>query len=108
MQIFGSSTLRRASFLLALGMLLAIPSLAQPTINRGVDLFVTPADGTTAVDFSTNPIPADFFCPGSAPFTGTVGLQGVPLATVPPGIACRPGCSPAEPPRSRWFSAPCT
>ncbi|HEV8578686.1 MAG TPA: hypothetical protein VGX68_06340 [Thermoanaerobaculia bacterium] len=87
MQIFVSPTMRRVGILLALGALLAIPSLAQPTINRGVDLLETAGSGATGVDFASNPIPAGFFCPGSAPFTGSVGLQGVPLATVPPGVA---------------------
>jgi hypothetical protein len=73
--------------LLALGALLAFPILAQPTINAGSVLLSTPASAGSKVDFSSNPIPADFFCPGSAPFTGSVPLQGVPLATNPPGIA---------------------
>lgn len=37
------------------------------------------------VDFSTMPIPAGFFGPGSDPFTGVVVLRGQPLGTTPPG-----------------------
>jgi hypothetical protein len=87
MQTNGPRTLSRSFRLLVLGALLAIPVLAQPTINPGSVLLSTPAGAGTQVDFAGNPIPADFFCPGSAPFTGTVPLQGVPLATNPPGIA---------------------
>jgi hypothetical protein len=80
-------TLSRHLSLLALGALLAIPALAQPTLNPGTVLLSTPAGAGTAVDFAGTPLPADFFCPGSAPFGGVVPLQGVPLATNPPGIA---------------------
>lgn len=66
--------------------LLATPVLAKGNvIFSGVDLWHTPDDGTTVVQFGTNPIPAGFFCPGSAPFTGRVALKGVPLATRPAG-----------------------
>lgn len=47
---------------------------AQP----GHDLFQTP-NGTTSHDFSSEPIPADFFGPGSDPFNGTVFLDGAPI-----------------------------
>jgi hypothetical protein len=84
MQRNGFRTLCRLGCLLAVGALLAAPSMAQPIINPGVDLFETPADGRTTAVVS---IPAGFFCPGSAPFAGSVPLRGVPLATTPPGIA---------------------
>jgi len=46
-------------------------------IAIGVDLFRTdPA--TTSIDIVPD-LPADFFCPGSPPFGGTISLQGVPL-----------------------------
>ena len=80
----------RASCLLAVLVLLALPAVSQttlPTIRKGVDLFETSATGGTQVDFASTPIPADFFCPGSAPFTGKVGLRGVPLSTAPVGVA---------------------
>lgn len=47
-------------------------------IDPGLDLFIT--DGpNTSFDFGGNPIPADFFDPGSDPFTGVIDLQGFPL-----------------------------
>lgn len=70
---------------LVLGVFLAVAAVAQPTIAPGVDVFQTSTGGATAVDFGPNPIPAGFFCPGSAPFTGTIQLQGAPLSTVPAG-----------------------
>lgn len=76
----------RAAGLLALSALLALPALAQTTVRRGIDTFTTPADGQTVIDFSSNPIPAGFFCTNSAPFTGVVPLKGVPLPTSPAGI----------------------
>jgi len=46
------------------------------------DPWVSPADAQMCHNFGspdTDPIPADFFGPGSDPFTGTVCLEGVPL-----------------------------
>ncbi len=79
----------RASCLLALFVLLALPALGQPwpTIQKGVDVFETSQTGGTQVDFSFTPIPAGFFCAGSAAFTGQVNLKGVPLVTAPAGVA---------------------
>jgi hypothetical protein len=57
------------------------------TVTPGVDAFQTSTTSATRVDFSANPIPAGFFCPGSPPFSGSIDLQGVPLDTTPPGIA---------------------
>ncbi len=45
----------------------------------GIDLWATPGTGISATDFSDDPIPADFFDPGSDPFTGIVTLGGSPL-----------------------------
>jgi hypothetical protein len=71
---------------LCFGVLLAMPVLASDTvIYSGTDLWHTVADGRTFVEFSSDPIPADFFCLGSLPFTGKVGLRGVPIASDPPG-----------------------
>jgi len=83
----GSRSRTRIVGLIALGALLAIPALAQPVLNPGTVLLSTPAGAGTTVDFAGTPLPADFFCPGSAPFAGSVALQGVPLVTNPPGIA---------------------
>lgn len=71
---------------LALALLLAaLPAVAGEIIPRGVDLWQTAGAGATFTNFADDPIPADFFCPGSPPFTGTIALEGVPLATRPAG-----------------------
>ncbi len=44
-------------------------------IPAGVDCFKTDC-GRTGASFCDNPIPADFFFPGSQPFTGVVQLRG--------------------------------
>ena len=51
--------------------------VGSQTILAGSDLWTTPP-GSTFQDFSETPIPADFFGPGSDPFTGIVALKGVP------------------------------
>jgi thrombospondin type 3 repeat protein len=53
-------------------------------IYPGLDLFTTPGNGSTYNDFSATPVPANFFGPGSDPFTGNVILQGLPLAPLSP------------------------
>jgi hypothetical protein len=58
---------------------------ADPGVQRGIDAFVTPADGRTYYDFSQSPIPAGFFCAGSPAFSGRVAFKGLPLATQAPG-----------------------
>lgn len=68
------------SFLVALS-----PLAADPIIQRGIDTFVTQADGKTFYDFAHNPIPADFFCDNSKAFTDRVVLRGMPLMTTIPG-----------------------
>lgn len=75
--------MRNKLALLALAFaLLATPLLAaDPVIHRGVDAFTTSSDGSTHVGFASNPLPAGFFCEGSAPFSGTIALQGKPIAT---------------------------
>jgi hypothetical protein len=54
---------------------------ADRAIQNGIDVWTTRGDGSTFVDFAQTPIPAGFFCPGSAPFTAKVAFQGVPLVT---------------------------
>ncbi len=67
-------------------ILLAVPAMAADrVIANGVDLWKTPGDGTSFADFSKQPLPAGFFCPGSAPFTGRIVMKGVPLASSKPG-----------------------
>lgn len=64
--------------------LLAAPALtADPTIDRGSDLWVTPADGSSFTSFELEPLPRGFFCAGSAPFSGKITFKGAPLATQP-------------------------
>lgn len=73
--------------LLAVGVLAALPVSAQPIIRRGIDVFQTPLNPPTGIDFALDPIPAGFFCSGSAPFTGAVQFVGAPpLTTVPAGV----------------------
>jgi hypothetical protein len=71
---------------LALVAFLTAPVGAQPTIVHGVDVFQTSTSKPTSADFAANPIPADFFCKGSAPFKGKIELKGVPLTTAPAGV----------------------
>lgn len=72
--------------MLVLSLLLGLsPLAADPVIQRGIDIFTTPADGRTYYDFASNPIPAGFFCKRSQAFTGRVALKGLPLATETPG-----------------------
>ncbi len=74
----------RRSLLLLLGLVLLAPSLlaADPVVFSGVDAFRTVAS-RTFTDLANDPIPAGFFCPGSAPFAGKIQLKGVPLAVEP-------------------------
>ncbi len=53
-------------------------------VHPGVDLWMTVA-GFAQTSFANEPIPADFFCAGSQPFTGKVVFQGAPLAVSPAG-----------------------
>lgn len=64
-----------------LALVLAAPVFAGgSTVFNGIDAWHTPGDGQTFIDFSKTPIPADFFCPGSAPLTSLVALEGEPVA----------------------------
>ncbi len=77
---------RYALCVLALAAPLALPATAAvQAISPGIDIWSTPADGSTHLDFARMPIPAGFFCQRSAPFTGRVVLQGKTLATGFPG-----------------------
>lgn len=72
--------------LFAVLLLIALPTFAaDQVIQSGIDPFRTPGNGKTFTDFSQNPIPAGFFCPKSAPFTGRVAFRGVPIVTGEPG-----------------------
>lgn len=76
-------TLTLSLTLAAAALALAVPAAADDVIYGGVDAWKTVA--ITHSTFADDPIPADFFCPGSAPFTGRVALRGVPIATEPEG-----------------------
>jgi hypothetical protein len=77
----------RVLVLVVLSLLLALPALAgSAAITNGIDLWRTPGNGSTFVDFSQEPLPAGFFCASSAPFTGRVVFAGVPVKTQPAGV----------------------
>jgi hypothetical protein len=72
------------SGVLVVGLILAIavPAIAAtPVVHSGIDLWATPGDGRTFIDFKLNPIPGGFFCAGSEPFEGRVVFQGAPIKT---------------------------
>jgi hypothetical protein len=73
----------RKALLLVLVVLLSTPAFAAE-VDRGLDLWRTPGNGTTFIDFSANPIPAGFFCNGSAAFEKKVVFEGVPIAADQP------------------------
>jgi hypothetical protein len=57
------------------------------TINPGPDLWWTPGSGSSYDDnFTANPVPPDFFDPGSDPFTGHIEYNGSPITTNPPFV----------------------
>lgn len=71
---------------LALALVASVPTAyAGDVIQNGSDLWRTLGDGTTYAKFDTEPIPAGFFCSGSAPFEGRVIFEGVPIVTSPSG-----------------------
>lgn len=69
-------------------VLLAVPAAAarDAAVFNGIDLWNTPGNGHTYSDFSLDPIPAGFFCAGSAAFDGRIVFRGVPVATEPAGV----------------------
>jgi hypothetical protein len=59
------------------------PVLAEDdVVRKGVDLWAT-VEGFAQTSFVGDPIPADFFCPGSKPFNGTIIFKGKPLVAEP-------------------------
>jgi hypothetical protein len=58
------------------------PVLADDVIHMGVDAWTT-VQGFARMSFADDPLPAGFFCQGSAPFTGLLVMKGAPLATRP-------------------------
>lgn len=81
MKILLRSVFSRSACCLLLGGILA-GNLSSPAssqiIDAGLDILAT-EPGTTHFDFLASPIPADFFAPGSDPFTGDVAFNGNPL-----------------------------
>ncbi len=77
--------MKRALFagaLILLGLSLALPATAAPTIiYSGIDVWTTRSDGRTFTDFKFEPIPAGFFCANSTPFGGQITFRGAPIAT---------------------------
>lgn len=78
-----SSTLWSLTLLILL--MTAGPALADSVVYGGIDVWTTSPFGTSAVDFSSKPIPAGFFCTESEVFDGVVHFRGAPLVTEPPG-----------------------
>ncbi len=75
----------RLAVFLALLALAAAPGFAVDVIRSGADLWQS-FQGVSYTDFANDPIPANFFCSGSKPFTGRIAMKGVPLATEPAGV----------------------
>ena len=72
-------------FLALLGLFTLTATANDVVISSGVDVWWTPADGSTRADFQANPIPAGFFCRNSRPFQGSIAFRGAPIATEPAG-----------------------
>lgn len=62
-------------------------NLSITYIEPGVDLFTTPNNGATQIDFRLTPLPLGFFGPGSEPFTNRVCFQGSPFLPLPDGAS---------------------
>lgn len=80
--------LRFATLLVAtFAMIAFLPISANAQdIEAGIDVWQTRGDGSTFATFQDEPLPADFFCSGSAPFTGKIAFKGKPIVTEPAGI----------------------
>ncbi|MCP3959912.1 MAG: hypothetical protein GY719_18870 [bacterium] len=74
----------RLGWSLALLALLAGPAMADEVITNGVDLWPS-TNGMSYSSFIEDPIPAGFFCEGSAAFVGKIDMDGRPIVTDPPG-----------------------
>lgn len=72
-----------------LALLSAPAAMAQPIIKAGTDVLQTLGGNGTVYSFANNPLPAGFFCPGSAPFTGKIQLAGQSVLTKPAGVAAQ-------------------
>lgn len=81
-QTIGRRLARYATLACVVSVMVSSSAFASGPIAPGDDLWVTPAGGS----YDNNPIPADFFDPGSDPFTGGISLQGLPLNNDQPGL----------------------
>lgn len=66
------------------------PDWCELTLTSHYDVltFCEPADGTpglTSIDFSADPLPLDFFGPGSEPFVGTIYFASRPIDVLAAG-----------------------
>lgn len=69
--------------LLAVGFLAApVGEAGAQDVQPGFDLYITDQTNTE-FDFDPQPVPADFFGPGSDPFDGIIALKGHPLPQNP-------------------------
>ncbi len=75
--------MRKMIFMGLAAALIALPVLADNTVTHGSDLFQTAGDGSTYAQVS---VPAGYFCTGSAAWSGTVVLTGVPVVTSPANV----------------------
>ncbi|HVR10789.1 MAG TPA: hypothetical protein VMW75_22290 [Thermoanaerobaculia bacterium] len=80
----GDRPLFTAGLLLLLAVAPALPAAAG-TLTAGIDVWTTPDDGNTYVDFTSNPVPAGFFCSGSPAFAQQIPVKGSPIVTNPTG-----------------------
>ncbi|MBW8878121.1 MAG: hypothetical protein JF614_24420 [Acidobacteria bacterium] len=78
--------MRRVLWLGLIAALIALPvavigAAGDGVVYKGIDLFHTSNSLSSFMDFSTQPIPAGFFCRTSQAFTEVVHWRGVPVAT---------------------------
>jgi len=74
-----------AARVVAAVVLTAAPLAAAQDILPGIDAFEIVVGPGTRIDFATNPVPPDFFGPGSDPFDGVVALQSASMDLMIPG-----------------------
>lgn len=70
-----------SALILVLALAVSTSANAAPSIiHNGIDLWTTPADGRSLIDFKFEPIPSGFFCANSEPFSGKIVWKGTPIA----------------------------
>lgn len=73
--------LSTGALILVAALAFSIPVTATPSIiHNGIDLWSTPADGRSFINFKFEPIPAGFFCAGAEPYHGKIVWKGSPIA----------------------------